>query len=93
MFVIGVIAACLAAVAYGMSTVLRVGRRPSRGAAGSAKRATRVGQTPTPGRLLDPVDDVDVRRPSFILGTMMVVIGFAGGASPPATCRCSRPRP
>ncbi|MGV9712605.1 EamA/RhaT family transporter [Gordonia sp. NPDC003424] len=79
MFVIGVIAACLAAVAYGMSTVLRAlgARRVATEAreTGDEARATNAAGGPslhsTVSTLLDP---------AFIMGTTMVVVGFAGGA-------------
>ncbi len=79
MFLIGVIAACLAAVAYGMSTVLRAlgARRVAMTAREEGEEAEQTNSAGGPSlrstvsTLLDP---------AFILGTVMVVLGFAGGA-------------
>ncbi|HQV18982.1 MAG TPA: EamA/RhaT family transporter [Gordonia sp. (in: high G+C Gram-positive bacteria)] len=79
MFVIGVIAACLAAVAYGMSTVLRaLGAR--RVAQEAREEGNEAGQTNASGGPSIQSTMSTFVDPSFILGTMMVVIGFAGGA-------------
>ncbi|WAC57268.1 EamA/RhaT family transporter [Gordonia sp. SL306] len=79
MFVIGIIAACLAAVAYGMSTVLR--------ALGARRVATAARDEGTEDNQTNAVGGPSLQStmstfvdPSFILGTMMVIIGFAGGA-------------
>ncbi|WP_431309414.1 EamA/RhaT family transporter [Gordonia sesuvii] len=79
MFVIGVIAACLAAVAYGMSTVLRAlgARRVAMTARdeGTESRHTNAAGGPSLHSTTSTFMD-----PAFILGTLLVVIGFAGGA-------------
>ncbi|GAB17063.1 hypothetical protein GOEFS_018_00950 [Gordonia effusa NBRC 100432] len=78
MFVIGVIAASLAAVAYGMSTVLR-----ALGARRTAQEAREQGRTDQVTATGGPSVQSTVSTfldPSFVLGTMMVVVGFAGGA-------------
>lgn len=79
MFVIGVIAACLAAVAYGMSTVLRAlgARRVATEAreAGAEEDLTNAAGGPSVKSTMSTLAD-----PAFILGTVMVVAGFAGGA-------------
>lgn len=77
MFVLGVIAAGMAAVAYGVSTVLRaVGARQvavkERDAGG---RALEMGTRPSAGSTGAAMTD-----PTFMLGTLMLVVGFAGGA-------------
>ncbi len=77
MFVIGVIAACLAALAYGMSTVLR-----ALGARRVAQESRDCGDpqhNPAGGPSLQSTLSTFV-DPAFILGTLMVIIGFAGGA-------------
>lgn len=78
MFLIGVIAACLAALAYGMSTVLR--------ALGARRVATDERETGH-GDYANAAGGPSLRStvstildPAFLLGTMMVIIGFAGGA-------------
>ncbi|WP_260840255.1 EamA/RhaT family transporter [Gordonia pseudamarae] len=79
MFVIGVIAACLAAVAYGMSTVLRaLGAR--RVAQEAREEGNAAGQTTASGGPSLQSTMSTFIDPAFILGTMLVVIGFAGGA-------------
>ncbi|QMU21406.1 EamA/RhaT family transporter [Gordonia rubripertincta] len=77
LFVVGVIAACLAAVAYGMSTVLRAlgARRVAAAAAEEGKGITTETGAPTISSTMSTFVD-----PAFILGTTMVVFGFAGGA-------------
>ncbi|GAC53665.1 MULTISPECIES: DMT family transporter [Gordonia] len=77
LFVVGVIAACLAAVAYGMSTVLRAlgARRVAATAAEEGKGITTGTGAPTISSTMSTFVD-----PAFILGTTMVVIGFAGGS-------------
>ncbi|MGV9859766.1 hypothetical protein ACWDTD_14095 [Gordonia sp. NPDC003425] len=68
MFSIGVIAAALAAVAYGLSTVLR--------AQGAQEAATSTGSAAgSAGGAL-----AAFRNPTFLIGTLMVMIGFGGGA-------------
>lgn len=79
MFVIGVIAACLAAVSYGMSTVLRaLGARrvatENRESGHEAESTNSAGGPSLQSTMSTLVD------PAFIMGTMMVVVGFAGGA-------------
>ncbi|MGV9479267.1 hypothetical protein [Gordonia aichiensis] len=67
MFVIGIVAACLAAVAYGLSTVLRAmgaqAAAQTSGTGGSARGALAAFANPT-----------------FLLGTLTVMLGFIGGA-------------
>ncbi|MFE0751389.1 EamA/RhaT family transporter [Gordonia sp. NPDC058843] len=77
LFVIGVIAACLAAVAYGMSTVLRAlgARRVAEAAADEGEGITTENGAPTLSSTMSTLVD-----PAFILGTTLVVVGFAGGA-------------
>lgn len=77
LFVIGVISACLAAVAYGMSTVLRAlgARRVAQTAREDGVTDTNAAGSPTLQSTMSTLVD-----PSFILGTVMVVVGFAGGA-------------
>ena len=79
MFVIGVIAACLAAVAYGMSTVLRAlgARRVAQEAREDGNEAGQTNSSGGPSLQSTMSTFID---PAFILGTMLVVIGFAGGA-------------
>ncbi|GAA1482112.1 hypothetical protein GCM10009624_25520 [Gordonia sinesedis] len=78
MFLIGVISASLAAVAYGMSTVLR---------ALGARRVAQTARDEGEGDVVNQEGGPTLRStmqtlidPAFILGTMLVVIGFAGGA-------------
>ncbi|GAC67524.1 hypothetical protein [Gordonia soli] len=77
MFLIGVIAACLAAVAYGMSTVLRAlgARRVAQEERDHGADEPIPGSSPSLQSTLSTFAD-----PAFILGTLMVIIGFAGGA-------------
>ncbi|WP_279100500.1 EamA/RhaT family transporter [Gordonia bronchialis] len=77
MFLVGVISACLAAVAYGMSTVLRAlgARRVANEAREEGEEHTNASGGPTLQSTLSTFVD-----PAFILGTTMVIIGFAGGA-------------
>lgn len=77
MFLVGVISACLAAVAYGMSTVLRAlgARRVVNEAREEGDAHINASGSPTLQSTLSTFVD-----PAFILGTTMVVIGFAGGA-------------
>ncbi|WP_279102965.1 EamA/RhaT family transporter [Gordonia paraffinivorans] len=77
LFVVGVIAACLAAVAYGMSTVLRAlgARRVAAAAAEQGRDFKNDTGAPTVSSTMSTFVD-----PAFILGTTMVVFGFAGGA-------------
>lgn len=78
MFLIGVVAACLAALAYGMSTVLR---------ALGARRVAQTARDEGDGDIVNASGGPTLKStmstlidPAFILGTLMVVIGFAGGA-------------
>ncbi|KAF0967215.1 MULTISPECIES: hypothetical protein [Gordonia] len=74
MFTIGVVAASLAAVAYGLSTVLRaLGARNAAGTTETASVTTERG--PSLRSTLDTFRD-----PAFLIGTLMVILGFAGGA-------------
>ncbi|MGW0035205.1 EamA/RhaT family transporter [Gordonia sp. NPDC003376] len=77
LFLIGVVSACLAAVAYGMSTVLRAlgARRVAQADRERGVDDTNAAGGPTLTSTMSTLVD-----PSFILGTVMVVIGFAGGA-------------
>lgn len=78
MFAIGVIAASLAAIAYGMSTVLR-----ALGARRTAQEARQQGRTDQVTSTGGPSVQSTVSTffdPSFVIGTLMVVVGFAGGA-------------
>ncbi|MDL9938381.1 EamA/RhaT family transporter [Gordonia sp. ABSL1-1] len=77
MFLVGVISASLAALAYGMSTVLRAlgARRTATTARDEGQDITSSSGGPSLQSTLSTFVD-----PAFILGTMMVVIGFAGGA-------------
>ncbi|MFT4125208.1 MAG: EamA/RhaT family transporter [Gordonia sp. (in: high G+C Gram-positive bacteria)] len=77
LFVLGVISASLAALAYGMSTVLRAlgARRVAQTAREEGHTDTNGAGGPSMASTLSTLVD-----PSFILGTVMVVIGFAGGA-------------
>lgn len=73
-FTIGVVAASLAAVAYGLSTVLRaLGARNAAGTTETASVTTERG--PSLRSTLDTFRD-----PAFLIGTLMVILGFAGGA-------------
>ncbi len=78
MFVIGVIAASLAAIAYGMSTVLRA--LGARRTAQQARAQGRDDQVTTAGGPSMQSTVSTFFDPSFVLGTLMVVVGFAGGA-------------
>lgn len=77
LFVIGVISASLAAVAYGMSTVLRAlgARRVAQAEREEGISGTNAAGGPTLQSTMSTLTD-----PSFILGTVMVTVGFAGGA-------------
>lgn len=81
MYALGIVAALMAAVAYGMSTVLRaLGARrvavAERDAAGGDQQLPAdTGTPPSMSSTMATLGD-----PAFILGTVMVVIGFAGGA-------------
>ncbi|MDF3285407.1 MULTISPECIES: DMT family transporter [unclassified Gordonia (in: high G+C Gram-positive bacteria)] len=77
LFVIGVISASLAAVAYGMSTVLRA--LGARRVAQTEREDGVVGTNAAGGPSLQSTMSTLV-DPSFILGTVMVIVGFAGGA-------------
>ncbi len=73
-FTIGIIAATLAAVAYGLSTVLRaMGARNAAAPSDAAATTTEGGPS-----LKSTVDTF--RDPTFLIGTLMVVLGFGGGA-------------
>ncbi|MGV9481698.1 EamA/RhaT family transporter [Gordonia aichiensis] len=77
MFLIGVIAASLAAVAYGMSTVLRAlgARRAAQTERDEGIETTNAAGGPTLRSTASTFVD-----PAFILGTVLVTVGFAGGA-------------
>ncbi|MGV9825953.1 EamA/RhaT family transporter [Gordonia sp. NPDC003429] len=77
MFFIGVVAACLAAVAYGMSTVLRAlgARRVAQTERDEGTDTTNPAGGPTLRSTVSTFFD-----PAFLLGTLLVTIGFAGGA-------------
>lgn len=77
MFLIGVIAASLAAVAYGMSTVLRAlgARRAAQIDRDEGIETTNAAGGPTLRSTASTFVD-----PAFILGTVLVTVGFAGGA-------------
>ncbi len=84
MYTLGIIAAMMAAVAYGMSTVLRalgarrvaVAERAQAGNDDQAASETGDGAgSPSVSSTVATLGD-----PAFILGTLMVVIGFGGGA-------------
>ncbi|MEP9416229.1 DMT family transporter [Gordonia sp. VNQ95] len=77
LFVVGVISACLAAVAYGMSTVLRAlgARRVAQTSREDGIEDTNAAGGPSLQSTMSTFVD-----PSFILGTVMVIVGFAGGA-------------
>ncbi|MDY6809301.1 MAG: hypothetical protein SW127_09810 [Actinomycetota bacterium] len=74
MFTVGIIAATLAAVAYGLSTVLRAMGAQRADDPSSATLAA-GGADPSLRSTLQTFRD-----PAFLLGTLMVVLGFAGGA-------------
>ena len=86
MFLIGVIAASLAAVAYGMSTVLRAlgARRAAQIDRDEGIETTNAAGGPTLRSTASTFVD-----PAFILGTVLVTVGFAAALSRRATCRCS----
>lgn len=73
-FTIGIVAASLAAVAYGLSTVLR-----ALGARNAARSADAASITSEGGPSLRSTLDT-FRDPAFLVGTLMVILGFAGGA-------------
>ncbi|GAA3953897.1 EamA/RhaT family transporter [Gordonia caeni] len=82
MYALGIIAAMMAAVAYGMSTVLRaLGARrvavAERAESGDDDQ-TPLGESSAPPTMSSTV--ATLGDPAFILGTVMVVVGFAGGA-------------
>jgi len=72
-FTIGIVAASLAAVAYGLSTVLRA--LGARNAAGPDTAGVTAEGGPSLRSTLDTFRD-----PAFLVGTLMVVLGFAGAA-------------
>ena len=78
-FAFGIIAAMMAAVAYGMSTVFRaLGARRVAVAEreqGAPVADVAAGESPSLASTVATLGD-----PAFILGTVLVVIGFAGGA-------------
>lgn len=83
MYALGIIAAMMAAVAYGMSTVLRaLGARrvavAERRAAEAKNETVAAAGDGTPPSMSSTV--ATLGDPAFILGTVLVVIGFAGGA-------------
>ncbi|MBD0862649.1 hypothetical protein IA539_15745 [Gordonia sp. zg691] len=72
MFVIGIIAASLAAVAYGLSTVLR---------ALGAQRVAAAAEEDVPGSGTSLRSILAAfRDPAFVVGTVLVIVGFTGGA-------------
>ncbi|MEO9328898.1 hypothetical protein [Gordonia aurantiaca] len=73
MFTIGIVAATLAAVAYGLSTALRA--LGARNAAMPGEEATTATGGPSLKSTLETFKD-----PTFLIGTLMVVLGFGGGA-------------
>ncbi|WFN93142.1 EamA/RhaT family transporter [Gordonia sp. LUNF6] len=77
MYVIGIIAASMAAVAYGVSTVLR-----ALGARRVAVEQREEGKAGVGGDNSPSVESTfsTLVDPAFILGTVMVIVGFAGGA-------------
>ncbi|MFT4088485.1 MAG: EamA/RhaT family transporter [Gordonia sp. (in: high G+C Gram-positive bacteria)] len=78
MFAFGIIAAMMAAVAYGMSTVLR-----ALGARRVAVQERELGKSAPTSDDAPPTMSSTVATlgdPAFILGTVMVIIGFGGGA-------------
>ncbi|MCF8587434.1 EamA/RhaT family transporter [Gordonia liuliyuniae] len=82
MFAIGVIAAAMAAVAYGVSTVLRAlgARRVAvemRENPASGPHASEGAESSTPSITSTMSTIAD---PAFLLGTLMVIVGFGGGA-------------
>lgn len=83
MYALGIIAAMMAAVAYGMSTVLRA--LGARRVAVAEREEAQEQQRPAPEA--DPSSPPTMSStlatlgdPAFILGTVLVIIGFAGGA-------------
>ncbi|MGZ8177376.1 EamA/RhaT family transporter [Williamsia sp. SKLECPSW1] len=78
MFVIGILFASLAAIGYGLSSVLRaLGARRAAVAAHQKNGARSV--TATGGPSMQSTADT-LRDPAFLVGTAMVVLGFGGGA-------------
>ncbi|QRY62068.1 EamA/RhaT family transporter [Gordonia sp. PDNC005] len=81
MFAIGIIAAAMAAVAYGVSTVLRAlgARRVALEMREDGKNDVHPleegGAAPSVSSTMSTIAD-----PAFILGTLMVIVGFGGGA-------------
>ncbi|WP_035718542.1 hypothetical protein [Gordonia shandongensis] len=77
MFAIGIIAASMAAVAYGVSTVLRAlaARRVAVEQREDGKPVLDGSASPSVSSTFTTIAD-----PAFILGTVMQVTGFAGGA-------------
>lgn len=76
MFLLGVVFASVAAVAYGVSTVLR-----AMGARDTAIRESGVAGAVTKNDGPSLSSTVDTfRNPEFLWGTVFLVVGFAGGA-------------
>ncbi|WP_062394304.1 hypothetical protein [Gordonia phthalatica] len=77
MYAIGIIAASMAAVAYGVSTVLR-----ALGARRVAVEQREEGKAGIDGSSSPSIESTfsTIADPAFIFGTVMVVVGFAGGA-------------
>lgn len=77
MYAIGIIAASMAAVAYGVSTVLR-----ALGARRVAIEQREDGKAGIDGSSSPSIESTfsTIADPAFIFGTVMVVVGFAGGA-------------
>ncbi|MCX6469544.1 hypothetical protein [Williamsia herbipolensis] len=78
MFVIGIVFASLAAVGYGLSSVLR-----ALGARRAAVAARDAGGDPAVNAAGGPsvgATAATLRDPAFLVGTALVVLGFGGGA-------------
>ncbi|SIR62663.1 DMT family protein [Williamsia sterculiae] len=78
MFLIGVLFAGLAAVAYGLSTVLRA--LGARRAAVAAREEGSDPATTTSGGPSMNSTVATLRDPAFLVGTGLVIVGFGGGA-------------
>ncbi len=78
MFVIGIAFACLAALGYGLSSVLRA--LGARRAAVAAREAGGPSMTTAAGGPSMRSTAETLRDPAFLVGTALVVLGFGGGA-------------
>ncbi|GAA1459907.1 EamA/RhaT family transporter [Williamsia maris] len=78
MFVIGIVFACLAALGYGLSSVLRA--LGARRAAVTARDAGGAPMTTAAGGPSLGSTAATLRDPAFLMGTGLVVLGFGGGA-------------